>query len=74
MLLLSVAVLGIWQGAFLSLALLYRWLLFGTSPLVRFGIFAAVVLSLLLPFLTNRRFYCAYLCPFGAAQELAGRL
>lgn len=74
LLLLSVAVLGIWQGAFLSLALLYRWLLFGTSPLVRFGIFAAVVLSLLLPFLTNRRFYCAYLCPFGAAQELAGRL
>lgn len=74
LLLLSVVVLGIWQGAFVSLALLYKWLLFGTSPLVRFGIFIVVLLALLLPLLTNKAFYCTYLCPFGAAQELAGRL
>lgn len=74
LLLLSVVVLGIWQGAFVSLALLYKWLIFGTSPLVRFGIFIVVLLALLLPLLTNKAFYCTYLCPFGAAQELAGRL
>lgn len=74
LLVLSVAVLGIWQGAFLSLALLYRWLIFGTSPLVWFGIFIVALLALLLPLVTNRGFYCTFLCPFGAAQELAGRL
>lgn len=74
LLILSVAVLGIWQGSFLSLALLYKWLIFGTSPLVWFGIFIVVLLALLVPLVTNKAFYCAYLCPFGAAQELVGRL
>lgn len=74
LLILSVAVLGIWQGSFLSLALFYKWLIFGTTPLAWFGIFIVVLLALLLPLLTNKAFYCTYLCPFGAAQELAGRL
>ena len=73
LLILSVAVLGIWQGAFVSLGLLYKWLLFGTSVWVRFGIFAVVLLALLVPLLTNKAFYCSYLCPFGAAQELVGK-
>lgn len=74
LLLLSVAVLGIWQGAFVSLGLLYKWLIFGTSPMVRFGIFTVVGLALTVPLLTNKGFYCACLCPFGAAQELVGRV
>lgn len=74
LLLLSVVVLGIWQGAFVSLDLLYKWLIYGTSPLVRFGIFTVVVTAVILPLLTNKSFYCAYLCPFGASQELLGKL
>lgn len=74
LLILSLAVLGIWQGAFVSLGLLYKWLIFGTSPAARFGILAVVLLAVLVPLLISRSFYCSYLCPFGAAQELAGRL
>lgn len=74
LLVLSVAVLGIWQGAFLSLDLLYKWFIYGTSPLVRFGIFSVAILALTVPLFTNKSFYCTYLCPFGASQELLGRL
>lgn len=74
LLILTIGVLGIWQGAFVSLDLLYKWVLFGTSPLARFGIFAVVILAILLPLLTNKSFYCSYICPFGAAQELVGKL
>ena len=74
LLVLSVAVLGIWQGTFLSLANLYRWLVMGIPPLVYFGALIILLLSLLLPLFTGRGFYCRYLCPFGAAQELVGML
>lgn len=74
LLVLSVAVLGIWQGAFVSLSLLYNWLLFGASSIARFGTLAVVLAAVLIPLFTNRDFYCAYLCPFGAAQELVGKV
>lgn len=73
LLILSIAVLGVWQGAFVSLGLLYKWLIFGTSLWIRFGILAVVLTAVLIPLLTNKTFYCAYLCPFGAAQELVGK-
>lgn len=71
---LTVVVLGFWQGAFLSVALLYRWLIFGATPAIRIGVVVMAILSILLPLLTSRRFYCSYLCPFGAAQELLGKV
>lgn len=73
-LVLSVVVLGCWQGAFLSVALFYKWLIFGASTPVRFGVIIMAGLSIALPLVTSRRFYCSYLCPFGAAQELLGRV
>lgn len=74
LLILSVAVLGIWQGTFVSMAGLYRWLIMGIPPLVYFGTLVIFILSLLFPALTGRSYYCRYLCPFGAAQELVGLL
>lgn len=74
MLVLTVAVLGFWQGAFVSMDLLYKWLVWGTSVWVRIGIFTYVTLSLLLPLLTNKHFNCVYVCPFGNAQELVGKI
>jgi polyferredoxin len=32
------------------------------------------LLAVLLPLLTNRAFYCQYICPYGALQELAGQI
>lgn len=74
LLLLSIGVLGIWQGAFVSLDLLYKWLIYGTSPAARLGIFAIVLMSILLPLMVNKAFYCTFVCPFGAAQELLGKI
>lgn len=71
---LAVVVLGIWQEAFLSVALFYRWLIFGTSGMFRIGLVVMALVSVLLPVATSKRFYCSYLCPFGAAQELVGKL
>lgn len=73
-LLLTIGVLGVWQGAFVSLDLLYKWLIYGTSPAAHFGAFAVVLTSLLVPLFTDKAFYCSNLCPFGAAQELVGKV
>ena len=32
------------------------------------------VLALACPLFLNKAYYCAYLCPFGAAQELVGKV
>lgn len=73
-LIISVVVLGIWQGTFLSIDLLYNWLIHGVSLTARFAMIAIVIISLLAPLLFSRSYYCTHLCPFGALQELIGRL
>lgn len=69
----SIGVLGIWQGAFVSVQLLYNWAIYGTSW-IYFGIIAIVVLAVFIPLMFSKTFYCQYLCPFGAAQELLGKV
>ncbi len=69
----SVLVLGFWHGDFLSISLFDGWLRQGISwhtvPVL--GWLAG--LSFLLPLFTSRDFYCTYVCPYGAAQELIGK-
>ena len=70
----SVLVLGFWSGNVLSLSLLHQWLTtrppLSASPTLTL----TLLLSLLLPLLTRRTFYCAHLCPFGCGQDLMGRI
>jgi len=66
----AVLIIGLWGGSFLSAALLYGWLVDG-FPLLLCTIF---VLAVILPLVTGKAFYCNYLCPFGACQELAGKI
>ena len=40
----------------------------------RFLLCAIFILAVLLPLVTGKSFYCNYLCPFGACQELAGKV
>jgi nitroreductase len=70
----SVGILGFWQGKFLSIALLHNWLINGLDIKVQIFLFVLLILSILLPVITNKSFYCQYLCPFGATQELVGNL
>ncbi|MFI3288302.1 MAG: 4Fe-4S binding protein [Rikenellaceae bacterium] len=69
----SIGVLGVWQGSFISFQLLYNYVING--PLMnQIGLFIILVISILLPLLLNKQFYCTYLCPFGAAQELTSKI
>ncbi|HOO78042.1 MAG TPA: 4Fe-4S binding protein [bacterium] len=67
------AVLGVWSGGLLSLELARRWLVGepgnASHPLAVF-LLAAAAVSVAVNLATGRNFYCARLCPFGAAQDL----
>lgn len=73
LLIASVGVLGVWQGSLLSFQMLYNYVING--PLMnQIGLFVVLVVSILLPLLLNKQFYCMYVCPFGAAQELTSKI
>ncbi len=74
LLLLSVGVLGFWCGYFLSLSIFHSWILNGVMLKMQAALFAMFMLSVSLPLFTKRSFYCSYVCPFGAMQELAGKI
>ncbi len=76
LLVLDVAVLGFWNGLFLSHARLVGWIGTGLT-----GGIAEVASALLLfamaflyPLFGRPQHYCLQICPFGAAQELFGRI
>ena len=71
-LLLSIAILGFWTNSLLSLSLFCNWLTNGVSLAIQLPILIIATLSIILPLVTKKAFYCQYLCPFGAAQEFAG--
>ncbi|MFA6831650.1 MAG: 4Fe-4S binding protein [Bacteroidaceae bacterium] len=73
-LILNVGVLGFWTGSFISLPLLVGWL--SHSPNLSSGIviLLILVLAIVMPFVGKKSYYCTYVCPFGAAQELMGRI
>ncbi len=70
----SVLILGFWSGYFVSLELLFNWLLNGVPWGARILLPVIAVLALACPLFLNKAYYCAYLCPFGAAQELMGKI
>lgn len=73
-LILSLLVLGIWQGSMLSFFQFYTWLTNGIPFGLQWGLLLILFAAVLLPIFTGRSFYCAYVCPFGAAQELMGKI
>ncbi len=73
---LDVAVLGLWTGSFLSTARLVGWAGSGLPGGLFEWVQALLMLSMafLYPVFGRPSHYCLHVCPFGAAQELAGRL
>ena len=71
-LLLSIAILGFWTNSLLSLSLFCNWLTNGVSLAIQLPILIIAALSIILPLVTKKSFYCQDLCPFGAAQEFVG--
>lgn len=73
----NVVVLGLWTGTFVSYTLFLRIFAGGVS-LSAIGALAApllmLIVALICPLAGRSGHYCANICPFGSAQELAGKL
>ena len=69
-----VVILGFWSGTFLSMFSFNSWLIYGVDLPAKMFIFIILVLSVILPLFTNKSFYCTHLCPFGASQDLLGKV
>ena len=73
----NVVVLGLWTGTFVSYTLFLRIFAGGVS-LSAIGALVApllmLIVALIYPLAGRSGHYCANICPFGSAQELAGKL
>ena len=73
----NVVVLGLWTGTFVSYTLFLR-IFAGGMSLSTIGALAApllmLIVALIYPLAGRSGHYCANICPFGSAQELAGKL
>lgn len=74
LLLASVGILGFWLGQFISIAKLSAWLLSGVNWQMEMFLFIVLVAGIMAPLFLNKQFYCMYVCPFGACQELMGKI
>lgn len=76
-LVLNVVVLGLFTGTFVSYALFMRLFSGGVSVAALSALAAPllmVAVALVYPLVGKQGYYCANMCPFGSAQELAGKL
>lgn len=72
---LNVAVLGFWAGSFVDYAMMIGFFANGaTGTLAAFVIIALLFVGLVYPLFGKHGFYCAWVCPYGSLQELAGKI
>ena len=74
LLLASIGILGFWLGQFISIAKLSGWLLSGVNWQMEIFLFIVLVAGIMAPLFLGKQFYCMYVCPFGACQELVGKI
>ena len=70
-LILLVVILGFIGGSALSTESFKNWIVSGNIALVPLVILCA---ALIIPIIFGRNFYCNFVCPFGAMQELLGKI
>lgn len=64
-------ILGFISGSALSFESFKNWIISGNIALVPLVILCA---ALIIPIVSGKNFYCNFVCPFGAMQELLGRI
>ena len=74
LLILSALILGVWGQMFFSVKHVLDIVLLRFPPVRTHGAWYVLVAAALGTALWRGRVYCAYVCPFGAATELLGRL
>lgn len=73
-LIIVVLVIGIYTGKVLSLKLLYGWLSNGITWETNWQSSLLLLMAVALPLLKRPKFYCNYLCPMGAFQEIINKI
>jgi len=73
MLVAVAVVMGVMYQTMMSMSLLHGWAINGLPWYTNTLVVIVLLLSLILPFTTKKQFYCHYMCPYGAVQELAGK-
>lgn len=73
-LLFNLLVLGFWVGDTLSVNSIFNWIISGFQMSVRWFVTWVFIISIVIPLLTKRAFYCSCLCPYGSAQELVHKM
>lgn len=74
MLILVAIVMGFMYKTMMSVALLHGWAVNGLPWTNSTLIVILLFLCIVLPFTSKKQFYCHYMCPYGAVQELAGKV
>lgn len=70
---LVLAIMGLILNKALSVQLLHGWLLNGFSWRANWQSSVVFLLAFAISFVGKRKFYCNYLCPMGALQELTNK-
>jgi len=74
LLILAVLLPGFALGRFVSLELIRVWAVNGIPFAAQPYLVLVLMLCFVIPFFAGRTWYCSWYCPYGAAQELLGRL
>lgn len=72
---LNVAILGFWAGVFIDYAMMLNFFAHGFSFSLA-GVVTVVILivGLVYPVFNKPGYYCAWICPFGSLQDIAGKI
>lgn len=73
--LLNVVILGFWAGVFIDYAMMLNFFAHGFSfSLASMVTLVLLIVGLLYPVFNKPGHYCAWICPFGSLQEIAGKI
>ncbi len=72
---LNTIVLGFWCGKFISLQIIMGWISNGINMASSMVLLTMLLLAIFIPLFTKQKqYYCNWICPFGSAQEVVGKL
>lgn len=71
----NVAILGFWAGVFIDYAMMLNFFAHGiTFSLAGMVTIVLLIVGLIYPVFGKPGHYCAWICPFGSLQEIAGKI